>query len=61
MNLKELIRKLPKEIIYKIRFLTYKTQDRMLLRDIKLYYTSNMFLRNLFNFTNPLLNNENLS
>ena len=39
MNLKELIRKLPKEIIYKIRFLTYKTQDRMLLRDIKLYYT----------------------
>ena len=28
--------------------LTYKTQDRMLLRDIKLYYTSNMFLRNLY-------------
>ena len=48
MNLKELIRKLPKEIVYKIRFLTYKTQDRMLLRDIKLYYTSNMFLRNLY-------------
>ena len=48
MNLKELIRKLPKEIVYKIRFLTYKIQDRMLLRDIKLYYTSNMFLRNLY-------------
>lgn len=47
-SLNELIKMLPKEIVYKIRFMTYKFQRGKMLRDIKNYVVTNTYLRNMY-------------
>jgi hypothetical protein len=46
--LNKLIKTLPNELIYKIRFMTYKIQKNILLRDIKNYVVINNYLRNMY-------------
>lgn len=47
-KLNNLIKKLPNELIRKIRFMSHKVQKNELLNDIKMFYRTNNLLRQLY-------------